>query len=116
MKEAKAISLAPAMHREKAVITIVFDYNRELAERVKALPGAQWSQTMKCWYVPDTEAYRRRFGLEVKTASEAVVQKLCAENEAALQAFVRELQLKGYSRSTMITYRNEFVQLLQTLG
>ena len=111
-----AVHFVPAKHREKDIIKIEFEYESSLITRVKALPGIAWSQTLKCWYVPDTEGYRARFKMEVKTASTEVLQKLCVENEAALLCFVKELQLKDYSRSTLTTYRNEFAQLLQTLG
>jgi integrase/recombinase XerD len=42
--------------------------------------------------------------------------KLNKENLAALQKFVEQLKLKAYSPSTIKTYRNEFLQLLQLLG
>lgn len=111
-----AVKFVPYVHKEKPVIRIDFDYNAELIKRVKALPGAAWSQTMKCWYVPDTEAYRARFKMEVKVAQREVLDTLCGENVKALSYFIKELQLKGYSRSTIVTYKNEFCQLLQTLG
>jgi site-specific recombinase XerD len=41
--------------------------------------------------------------------------KLCSENIAALQRFIEQLKLKAYSASTLKTYRNEFLQLLQLL-
>jgi integrase/recombinase XerD len=41
--------------------------------------------------------------------------KLSKENLAALQKLVEQLKLKAYSSSTMKTYRNEFLQLLQLL-
>lgn len=116
MNQQPFVSFVPAYHKEQAVIKIVFDYDKELIDRVKVLPGSGWSQTMKCWYVPDTETYRRRFKMEVKLASEEIAKKLCHHNENALRCFIQELQLKGYSRSTIITYRNEFIQLLQVLG
>lgn len=116
MSKLPQINFCPAKHRDKAVIKIMFDYDKVLIDRIKTLPGSCWSQTMKCWYVPDTDIYRRRFKMEIRTVSAEISQKLCAENENALHFFVRELQLKSYSRSTIITYRNEFVQLLQILG
>ena len=116
MNERKPVCFECAAHKDKAVIKIVFAYDKVLGERVKALPGAAWSETMKCWYVPDNETYRARFKMEVKTASAQTLNKISAENAQALSALVQELQLKGYSRSTTVTYRNEFAQLLQTLG
>jgi len=41
--------------------------------------------------------------------------KLGKENLAALEKFVQQLKLKAYSPSTITTYRNEFLQLLQLL-
>ena len=41
--------------------------------------------------------------------------KLSKENLAALQKFVEQLKLKAYTPSTIKTYRNEFLQLLQLL-
>ncbi|HVM88561.1 MAG TPA: site-specific integrase [Puia sp.] len=41
--------------------------------------------------------------------------KLSKENLAALKELVEELKLKAYSTSTIRTYRNEFMQLLQLL-
>jgi integrase/recombinase XerD len=41
--------------------------------------------------------------------------KLSKENLIALQKFVEQLKLKAYSVSTIKTYRNEFLQLLQLL-
>jgi site-specific recombinase XerD len=41
--------------------------------------------------------------------------KLSEENLLALERFVQQLKLKGYSLSTIRTYRNEFLQLLQLL-
>jgi integrase/recombinase XerD len=43
------------------------------------------------------------------------VWELSKENLAALERFVEELKLKAYSVSTIRTYRNEFLQLLQLL-
>ncbi len=41
--------------------------------------------------------------------------QLSNENLAALEKFVERLKLKAYSLSTIATYRNEFMQLLQLL-
>ncbi|HKO79153.1 MAG TPA: tyrosine-type recombinase/integrase [Chitinophagaceae bacterium] len=44
------------------------------------------------------------------------VLRLSTENLQALEKFVQYLKLKAYSESTIRTYRNEFVQLLQLLN
>jgi len=49
------------------------------------------------------------------TLAAAPVYKLSEENLQALQQFIQQLKLKAYSPSTIRTYRNEFLQLLQLL-
>ena len=43
------------------------------------------------------------------------VWKLSKENILALEKFIEQVKLKSYSPSTIRTYRNEFLQLLQLL-
>lgn len=50
-----------------------------------------------------------------KSQSLSATWKLSKENLEALQKFVEQLKLKAYSTSTIKTYRNEFLQLLQLL-
>ena len=50
-----------------------------------------------------------------KTIAASPAWKLSKENLAALEKFVEQLKLKSYSLSTILTYRNEFLQLLQLL-
>lgn len=49
----KTITLRKAYHRQQHVILLQFDYDAGLAKRVKQLEGARWSQTRRCWYLPD---------------------------------------------------------------
>ncbi len=60
--------------------------------------------------------------LPVVTAVKKTVIKISApafkisnENLTALEKFIQQLYLKAYSPSTIKTYRNEFMQLLQLL-
>jgi integrase/recombinase XerD len=50
-----------------------------------------------------------------QTKPAKVLSKLSAENQAALEQFIQKLYLKAYSPSTIKTYRNELMQLLQLL-
>lgn len=45
----------------------------------------------------------------------AIAWKISNENAAELERFIQQLQLKAYSPSTIRTYRNELLQLLQLL-
>ena len=49
------------------------------------------------------------------TSQKETGKELIAQNLQAMQKFVQTLQLKSYSVSTIKTYRNEFMQLLQLL-
>ncbi len=51
----------------------------------------------------------------IKPAVETAALQLSNENLQALQDFIETLKLKSYSSSTIKTYRNEFMQLLQLL-
>ena len=51
----------------------------------------------------------------LKTVIKTTTLKLTGQNLQALQNFIETLQLKAYSKSTIKTYRNEFMQLLQIL-
>ena len=50
-----------------------------------------------------------------RSVSSSPAWKLSNENLSALEKFVELLKLKAYSSSTITTYRNEFLQLLQLL-
>ena len=50
------ITAKPAIHGNKPVLKLFFPYNKETIEKVRSIPGVLWSNSMKCWYVPDTAA------------------------------------------------------------
>lgn len=110
-------------HRNRHRILLQFAHNKAWNERIKQVPGAQWSSTYKGWHIPDTEENRKRCGLPVSTALAVQQQKversavrLSVNNKAQLLLYLEQLALKMYSKSTLQTYRNEFMQLLQLLG
>lgn len=109
------IRFEPATHKGTDVIFIRFEYNRELNERVRKLVGVQWSRTEKAWYVRNNPHYRQQFGLTPPLAGKKVIAHIHSVNQQAFQVFIETLQLKAYSQSTLITYRNEFAQLLYVL-
>ncbi len=53
MKPKPTIQLQQYTHGGLAVIQLHFKYNFKLKEQVKRLPGAQWSVTMQCWFIPE---------------------------------------------------------------
>ena len=110
------ISYQLTSHRGGDVILIRFEKNADLNLRVRKLTGVRWSNTLKAWYVKDTVFYREKFGLLAKIPiGKEVLSNIEDINKPALENFIKTLQLKAYSPSTITTYRNEFAQLLYLL-
>lgn len=110
-------------YRGKSRILLRFAHNKTWNERIKKVPDARWSSTYKGWHIPDTEENRKKCGLEPATVLSVQQQKvqtssirLSANNKEQLLLYLEQLALKKYSKSTLQTYRNEFMQLLQLLG
>jgi site-specific recombinase XerD len=134
------IILKPLVHRKTDCIGIFFNQNRALNDILKKIPCIKWSQTNRCWWLPlsrqnyiliknavgnsaeidncsleffeEEQKYIKQVARPIISTS---VSKLSPANLAALEAFIQKLQLKAYSPSTIKTYRNEFMQLLQLL-
>lgn len=132
------IRLVPLRHREKAHIAVYFAYNKRLIQICKSLPFIKWTYTHRCWYIPfrsyaleelkaivegeaniDDRALVPYINLDGTLAVPRRVRadsSLCEANQAELKRYIRELELKAYSLSTIKTYRNEFTQLLKLLN
>ena len=102
-------------HRNHNVIFIEFKKDRNISERIKSWPEAQYSSTKKCWYVPDNRDYRDKFGLTEKPQTKMLVYKIHPVNQHALDTFIQTLQLKAYSPNTIRTYKTEFSNFLYAL-
>lgn len=102
-------------HQNKAVIWISFPYQQNLIHHLKRYTKARWSATHKKWYVPDVAFYRTLFGLELKYYGKSALAAIHQVNRNALDRYIEQLQLKGYSPNTIRTYVTEFSQLLKTL-
>lgn len=112
----KKVNYELCKHRDKNVIFIHFAYTKELDKWVRSLVGIKWSQTKKSWYVIDNETYRNMFGLpSLPILGKDAINNICEINQPAMERYIETLQLKAYSQKTIITYRNEFAQLLQIL-
>ena len=102
-------------HKDKKVIFIRFEYDKELITRVRKLVGVTWSQTQKSWYVLDTPHYRERFRISPQPVGKEVITHISPINQRAFYALIDTLKMKYYSESTIKTYQNEFAQLLYVL-
>lgn len=87
------------MYKKEHRIAVFFEKDALLIARIKLLEGSRWSQTMRCWHLPDTDAYRKQFGLPLK--GESLPNE---EGVQAIETFKRYLKSKRYSESTIRTY------------
>jgi site-specific recombinase XerD len=130
------VELKPLQHRKQQCIAIIYKHDVEINTIIKKIPGIKWSVTNKCWYIVyNTANYQTLYNaLNGKTAIKALQKNFDIKSNAAIQTetpkqlsslhmvnkealvlFVQKLTLKAYSPSTIKTYRNEFLQLLQIL-
>ncbi len=55
----------PILHKGAQRIAVYFDNTTTLNARIKQLPDAKWSNTLKAWHVPDNAENRKRFKLTI---------------------------------------------------
>ncbi len=51
----------PIQHKNEQRIAVYFDNTPTLNARIKKLPDAKWSNSLKAWHVPDNAENRKRF-------------------------------------------------------
>ncbi len=49
------IKVTRVIYNDRNQIRLEFPYDVELVKKVKQIPGASWSATLKAWHVPDTD-------------------------------------------------------------
>ena len=101
-------------HKGTVRKAIIFEKNTELIARIKTVDGSRWSQSMSVWHIPDTDENRIRFKIQLNEGKSAL-SKIQDNNQLVLKRFIEVIQLKGYSVSTLKTYRNEFGVFLNYL-
>ena len=100
-------------------------YTSELYARLKSAMPEGWTITEPAPMFPaesikESEVASKKvfspIPLTIKSPVKSSPQKIHEKNAAVLNFFVETLQLKGYSSSTIRTYRNEFLQFLQLIN
>jgi integrase/recombinase XerD len=84
-------------HKKESRISVSFEKNTDLINRIKQIEGSRWSQSLKIWHIPDTNENRIRFKIQLipTLSEEAIVQ---------IQKFSDWLNSKRYSPNTIKTY------------
>lgn len=93
-------------HKGESRIAVYFEKNAEWIARIKKLEGVRWSSSLKAWHLPDNEANRLRFKLDLPIVlSEIHLQKIAQ--------FKRWLSSKRYSANTIKTYTDALKTFLK---
>ncbi len=106
----KTLQLERVKHQNEMRLVVRFDFDDTLKHLVKQLAGAKWSNTLKSWYVDDTNEnltkiytlFENKAAIDESLLVEIV--KLSAEAEENIIRFVSWLKSKRYSPNTIKTY------------
>jgi len=139
------VTVKKIFHRQQNRIAVQFLPNDAITQIIKAIPGRLWSKTYSCWHLPfNRDTYNHlveklstgqysfndsalrtninKLQMPFPTAGTAAQNvtikqhRISVENQQQLQLFLQELKLRAYSPSTIKTYRNEMLPLMQLLG
>lgn len=124
MKPKQDITLLNDYHRDNAVITINFKYNKELISCVKKIDGASWSQSKKSWYMAKDKfdlpvmidvfkdlANVDYSALDANSNAKHIPKPVTKTSKQKIKlptAYYDMLDQKRYSDSTKATYTNYF--------
>jgi len=86
-------------------IAVEFEKNPDLIARFKKLEGAKWSSSTGVWHLPDTRAYRERFGMPQTIILDE------AHNEK-IKVFEEWLRSRRYSENTVKVYTDALKSFL----
>ncbi|MFO7745413.1 MAG: tyrosine-type recombinase/integrase [Psychroflexus sp.] len=120
----KTVVLEPLKHRQMSCVAIRFGFDAELKSALNRLPDCKWTQTHRCFYVPNVDASKRRLMRVLEDTDWKVdysaMQKAKAESRAEpflnpqhlarLEAYKQYLEGQRKSPSTVNSY-STFVEL-----
>lgn len=86
-------------YRGESRIGVYFEKDALLIAKIKEFAGVRWSNSLKCWHLPDIDEHRLNFGLP--TLASLLPN---AEGQQAIEKFKQHLRSKRYSESTVATY------------
>ncbi len=111
MKSKAQISLIHNKHNGSDVISILFPYQLNIKEKVKAFPQARWSQRKKYWYVPFSLFDLNEFIKHMESVAEVKTDLLNIKAFAysdILDKYTDNLLRKRYSPNTIKIYQTYF--------
>jgi len=88
------------------IIKLLFDYSKEVIAKIRTIPGARWSRSMRCWYIADqpqkiTALQNIGIHVEQKSISNSIIDDA---NSDLLIRFSDYMKAKRYSAKTINSY------------
>lgn len=125
-------------HNNQPCILLNFPYNTLLNKTFKRLEFAKYSNTYKCWYIPQNKALlqttiaalttiatidvsalkqtpNEAAAKQMQCIKPVIAKQLTEHNTKQLGLLLQTLIIKAYSKATITTYKNEFLAFLQTI-
>ncbi len=115
------VQLSLTKHRQQQIILIKSPADKELTAAIKLIRTSKWSQTLRTWYVPfskevlheiknlleplctiDAEPLKKQLALENETKAKNNYINTTAQPK--IERFIKWMQSKRYSASTIDTY------------
>jgi integrase/recombinase XerD len=129
----KKITINTGLIEGKERLKLYFEYDREVIEQIKTIPGARWHPGEKCWHISllagGVERLNRRFegrlefsDLPIGRVDDLAVGRL---DEGILEVdvksrislvpgeFIKTMTLKNYSPNTIRTYKSMMQEFLE---
>jgi Site-specific recombinase XerD len=100
------VQIERAKYDNHDIIKLLFDYNKDIAAKIRTIPGAKWSRSMHCWYIadhPQKITALRNIGINVeqKSLSNSIVDDA---NSDLLIQFSDYMKARRYSTKTINSY------------
>lgn len=134
IKSPMNISCSHIIHKNKDYIELKFDYNNTINQIIREFSFVKFSASRKAWILPKNikqfqsvvEALKGKANFDTSKLKLSTNQqeqeikinhytKINDYNKKQLSIYLKTLILKGYSKSTLNTYKNEFAIFLQSL-
>lgn len=130
MSGTEKILLQRTNHGNRDVVCIRFPYNKEIIRAIKHIPGALWSQTMRCWYISsdrfNLSDLRKEIGvlatidisqiqsekseiiIDPIQKKEVLIETGTPGNHSLPKGYIEALLQKKYSNNTINIYKKYF--------
>ncbi len=107
----KKVIIKSQIHNDEKRIIVSFDYDLNIIERIKAMPGRKWNSTKKCWHLPhDKQSYELLKKMAKELTDYQVVFLLSAFEEKTNLKAPQPGALKQSHKKQMYRFRNYMIR------